>query len=621
MLLAPAIHAQGEGDLQRKIERLEARLTEASGRLRLELLVELADRHPDPAQAVAFGQEAMQLMSKVPDRPRELELCNVLARAYLRLDEPQLALRYGVLAEQLARARRDQSQLATALHLIGDVHRAVDAPLRALEATREAIEIYDQLSDRRRLAVLLNDAGLAYRQLGDYSQALRTYLRSSTIRRELGDKAGLARSLNNLGVVYRRLGQNAEALRVYRQALEIQQREANLPQVARLLNNIGVVLKFEGEVASAIQHYHRSLELKRQLNDPNGIASTRNNLGLAYEERGDLDRAEEEFRKSLAIKRDLGERAGIAGLLIRLAAIQRQRQHYGAALEYLEQARSIAEDSGNPGDLRGVYRELADLLAASGRDQEAWAAFERYQEIQHEVREQANREAVAATRSRFEFDQMEKEAALLNQQQALAAVEMRQQQTVRQALLAGLVLLLLTGILLASRYRVKTRTADIIAAQNRDLERALGELRESEQLYRQLFEDPSLAKLLLDPANGEIVEINRSGTELLSQTLAAGDATTAVEPDWLDLIAARLDEATSDQPVLLHRFRHGEAEERTFEAWAAQLTLSGRWLVLVTLHDVTEHSRLEAETLRAEERESYLAELQRSKQQLEARNA
>lgn len=605
---------------------LEGRLAQATGRHRLELLVELSRRHAghEPTRAVAFGEEALALLRSGPDLELEIELSNLLARIFFRLRDPQSALLHGGRAERLSRVHGNHQQLASALHLIGDVYRSLADYRRALEATNEAAALYLQIGDQHRLATALNDAGLAYRRIGDYSQALQVYLRSRQIRAELGDPARLAHSLTNLGVVYRHLGQNDAALEAYDQALVIQQQEGNLPAVARLLNNIGIVNKLEGETAAAIENYSRSLAIKERLGDFRGIASTLNNLGLAREDLGEIDRAEADFRRSLSIKERLGERQGVAGTLVRLAAIQRQRQDYDRALELLEQAMAEARQSEDRVDMRGAYRELSETLAAVGRYQQALSAFESYKKVKREILQQQGREAVAAMRVRFESDQKEREAALLTQQQLLATLELRQQETNRQALVTGFSLLALTALLIASRYRLKVRTTRTIEAQNRDLEQTVAELSESQQRYRRLFDDPSLAKLLVDPATGKVVDANASAAEILGWSAAelGGRSLTGLGRAWLRRIADQLDpEHTRGRATWVGAFQHQGSVVHDFEAWVSYVWLDGRQVALVTLHDLTEHSRLEEETLRREERERYLYELQIRNAEVEARNA
>ncbi|MEM7352347.1 MAG: tetratricopeptide repeat protein [Acidobacteriota bacterium] len=607
-------------------QHLEARLAGATGRQRLEVLLELVKLHrrSEPARAARFGEEALDLLSAGADRGLELGLSNDLARASYWLKDVPAALRYAGRAERLARAADDPPALAQALHLIGDVRRSLGDHGRALEATNEAIELYQELGDKSRLATVLNDAGLIYRRMGDYSEALRVYLHSLRLRTELGDAARLARSLNNLGVVYRRLGQNHEALAVYRRALTIQRQAGNLPEVAHLLNNIGIVHKLEGQVEAAIEFYARSLAVKEELGDDRGIATTRNNLGLAYEASGALDRAEVEYLRSIAIRERLGEPAGMAGTMVRLAAIYRQREAFDDAFEILDRALSQAVGPSTKVDLRGAYHELAAAHAAAGRHRQAYEAFLRYKEIKSEILQRHDRESITAMRVRFESDQKEQEAALLTQQKQLAGVELRQQATTRQTLVAALALLALTGLLLASRFRLKVLTSRTLGEQNRQLEQTLAELGDSRQRYRQLFDDPSQAKLLLDPTNGRIVDANDSAAAILGRPIAelSGRPTDGLGHDWLSAIAQRLDsEQTRGRAQWAGEFTIGQEAERRFEAWVGFLIGSGGPTALLTLHDVTDHSRLEEEQLRREEHERYLTELQARKAEVELRNA
>ncbi|MCP4304323.1 MAG: hypothetical protein GY788_05485, partial [bacterium] len=65
ILLCPGLGAQQEGEPKAGSPELEARLAMATGDERLDLLVELTEayREDDPAKAIAFGNEALELLA------------------------------------------------------------------------------------------------------------------------------------------------------------------------------------------------------------------------------------------------------------------------------------------------------------------------------------------------------------------------------------------------------------------------------------------------------------------------------------------------------------------------------------------------------------------------------
>ena len=218
----------------------------------------------------------------------------------------------------------------------------------------------------------------------------------------------------------------------------------------------------------------------------------------------------------------------------------------------------------------------------------------------------------------------EKEIELLRKQQSLDASELRRRQAARQVLSIGLLLLVPVVLLAYNRYRLGVRAAKTIARQNRELEGSLAELRESEQRYRRLFDDPSLARLLVDPANGDVLAANESAAELVgvseSEDREQGDSSPG--RGGLRAVLSRLDGAgvATEGGHCVETIQFGEGQARCFEARASRIRLDDENAALITLHDVTERRQLEEERLRRKERERYIAELETRQAEVEARS-
>ncbi len=95
-------------------------------------------------------------------------------------------------------------------------------------------------------------------------------------------------------------------------------------------------------------------------------------------------------------------------------------------------------------------------------------------------------ELSAEMRERFEAGQEDREIEALQRQQTIDRLELDRQEAARRALLGGIALSLLVASLLYNRYRLKDRTASVIARQNRELEIAMAELKDSERERRRL---------------------------------------------------------------------------------------------------------------------------------------
>ncbi|HYG85589.1 MAG TPA: PAS domain S-box protein [Azospirillum sp.] len=137
-----------------------------------------------------------------------------------------------------------------------------------------------------------------------------------------------------------------------------------------------------------------------------------------------------------------------------------------------------------------------------------------------------------------------------------------------------------------------------VSERTRALEAALSAVESSERRYRALFSGARVAMLLVDPADGAIVDANESATayygypadRLRTMTIGAIDTLTA------DEVAREMETARRQGRSHLH-FRHRLAggEVRDVEVHSGPIDLDGRTLLYSIVHDVTDRRRLEAE--------------------------
>lgn len=200
-------------------------------------------------------------------------------------------------------------------------------------------------------------------------------------------------------------------------------------------------------------------------------------------------------------------------------------------------------------DVQDCYLELSETYAEMGRYREAYEAFRQYQEIHSEIFSERNRELLAEMEARFDADRKAKKIEILRQQQAIDELEIARHGIVRRALIGGLVLSLAVLLVLYNRYRLKLRSAHAIERKN-------VELRESEERYHRLFEDPGSAELVLDAGSGEILDANGTVSTLLGRPVSdlLSRTSTTVEHEALARILELAGNDSEDAASFLETF-------------------------------------------------------------------
>jgi PAS domain S-box-containing protein len=133
--------------------------------------------------------------------------------------------------------------------------------------------------------------------------------------------------------------------------------------------------------------------------------------------------------------------------------------------------------------------------------------------------------------------------------------------------------------------------------------RAEDELKESQARYREIFETNQAPKLLIDPADGSIVDANQAACEFYGYTLAQIREKNIAEINTLSPEAVKKEmESAERKDRLVFQFRHRlkSGELRDVEVYSGPVMEQGRVLLHSIIIDVTESKRAE-EALKASE--------------------
>jgi PAS domain S-box-containing protein len=122
-------------------------------------------------------------------------------------------------------------------------------------------------------------------------------------------------------------------------------------------------------------------------------------------------------------------------------------------------------------------------------------------------------------------------------------------------------------------------------------------LKESEELFRGLFEDHSAVMLILDPESGNMVDANQAAADFYGwsradfRKLNITDINCA-SPDFVLSDIKKWEK--QEHRYVLARHKIADGSVRNVEIFAKKLNIKGRSLIYDVIHDVTDRKRLEA---------------------------
>ena len=384
-------------------------------------------------------------------------------------DDPQLGVAMAESALALADSLADDDARLTALNLIGAGQYQLGNYHAAMDYYRRMQREAERLGRDDRVADALNNVGILYFMWGEYSQALQHYLDALRMRERSGDRDGIAEAYNNLASVHHAAGEHHLALDYYERARDLYEKSGRRRSAASSLNNIGLLLHDMKDDDKALASFERALAMAKELDDVSGQTWSLNGIGMVYEERGESDAALARYREALALCERIGDRVGTSIARHNIGSVLSAQGEQEQALSNLEAALATMREL----DVRQLERDcllsLSEAVEKIGDDARALALYKEYKAVADELTDAERTRQMANAQTLYEVGLKDREIQVLRKDREL-------EQGRRNALLTGVILVVVVAFLLYQRYRFQKAAAEDIRNKNEALKLAHAEI-------------------------------------------------------------------------------------------------------------------------------------------------
>jgi DNA-binding SARP family transcriptional activator/Tfp pilus assembly protein PilF len=228
--------------------------------------------------------------------------------------------------------------LADVLTLLGDYAAAI-----------AHFEVAAALAGPDRRAAIDHRLGLVHARRGDWSRA-DDYL-AGALAAVPGNEAEVRSALlADRSAIAHRSGDRSAAGDLAGQALGLAKAANDLPGVARAEDLLGILARGQGDLTAARAHLERSCEAAAAGADPGPRIAALNSLALVHADLGDRDRAVELTTEALALCERQGDRHRQAALENNLADLLQAEGRQDEAMEHLKRAVAIFAEVGGQAD-------------------------------------------------------------------------------------------------------------------------------------------------------------------------------------------------------------------------------------------------------------------------------
>ncbi|MGH1363823.1 MAG: tetratricopeptide repeat protein [Calditrichia bacterium] len=465
-LIAPPVHAQSH------VNSKEKTLAGLSGEQKVPLLAELVEDYQTriPHNAIAYGREALVLLSQFPENETEIEVVIGISKAYLRLGKHFDALVFAERGKLLAEQAANHTTLAATFLQISIIQRKMGNLDHALAAGLQSERISgDSLDCENNL-----NLGIIYRKLGSYQESLDYFYKALECQKKRSDLLAEADVYAEIGLIYQQINDNSRALTHLTSALNITKKLGDSVRTGRFLNNIGSLYQSMQEYSKALEFHFKAYKTREALDDMEGVAESANHIGKNYLLKNRYGLAMDYFASAMENSSQLNNKElGIRIQLNTAVANGKLRQNV-IAMRLGKDALWKSREAGNT-ELVIASLETLALLCEERRDYQGALVYQRQVKIAEDSvmqRKVSNR--IATFNSIF---QKEKEVALLQKDAELKQAILTRQQTWTYALLGIVITCGIIAGLLLSRYRIRKKAHNELKRAFKELEAANKELK------------------------------------------------------------------------------------------------------------------------------------------------
>ena len=386
---------------------------------------------------------------------------------------PDEAIKYGLEAESLSNELNYLNGKALAFKYIGMAYYFQTKYLETIQYWQQSLKVYEEIGNIKGVANTLSNIGAIYFNQGDDTKAIEIYLRTLKVAEEIKDSLRIATVLNNIGGVYFNKKATMElALSYYLQAYKISKQIDDPEAIGTSAVNAGGYYLEKKNADSALFYFNNSLISIKQSVRGN-LSYVLNNIGEAYALKNDFIQARKYQNEALEIARNNNSALDMTLALIALGDTYTNEKDYLTAINYYKQAEVLAKEIGVDYQLESTYDALANSYATISDFEQAYLYQKLFSEIKDTLYNAENDRKIQRLQFNYDLDKKQGEVDLLTKDKELQDLTIQKQKFTRNALIVGIVLVLVIAFETFRNYLNKVKTNKVLDKQKVQIENLL----------------------------------------------------------------------------------------------------------------------------------------------------
>lgn len=396
------------------------------------------------------------------------------------------------------------------------------------DPTTEFIRLKEQLKneltqkDKLQAGTTLQKMGNMCYRLGHFDQAFEYYLQARKIFETANAYKKLAGLANEIGILYYYNKDLKAAKAQYARALDLFTQQKDQQGMAETYGRIGHLFEKQHQYDSAALYQRTALQTYLRINDDQGTAKIYENLGSINEDLEKYDSAGYYFKQADQLYKKAGVDPDRIEVLNNIGDIYRKTGNYREGLAYSFLAAELARKYGEHYQLCSAYRDIGKGYNLMGINDSAFYYLELSRKNLLDIYSEESNKQIAFLQVQYEINKKNQEINRLQ-------VEKRINIIIGICVIVVILLLIVAGIAIISRQKLKNRNEQIQHENERHVLETQNKLNEAELKARTLEEEKLKTELKNRQLEKEKLSAELKSRHLEEETLKLEIETKAKE--------------------------------------------------------------------------------------------
>ena len=396
--------------------------------------------HVNPAEGIKYGQQGLDLATKLQWDKGVATTNNSIGNNYLSLAEFPKALEYFQVALKTHEKIGNKKAVLSTASNIGLAYGQQGNYPKALEYFFLALKMAEEMGDKNAIAQNNCNVGSVCQMQRDYSKALEYFQKATKVSEETGDKQLLVRATVNIGTIYFWQKNYDRALEYDFMGLKMAEDVGNNPAIAKSYSNIGNVYTDQKNYSMAITFMLKGLKIDEELGDKYATGFLLKNIGFAYlaiihdsTTKGPQSASLNAGNSELASGQYKPDETIPAGKAARIKK----------AMDYLQRALEIAKDINQLDIQMDCYEGISEVYQLKGDLKNEIENFKKYSAVKDSIFSKDNTQQIAKISAENEYNLRHQADSLKTvAKEKITAIELHRQRTYTFLGIGGTLLLL-----------------------------------------------------------------------------------------------------------------------------------------------------------------------------------